>query len=57
MSERERKIAELEDRQRDLEDQLKKLEARSAQNQRPGFAADVRVVSLQELSSFPTYSR
>ena len=57
MTERELKILGLEERLRDLQDQLDEIEKKAAQNYRPGFAAEVRLVSRQELSSFPTYSR
>jgi hypothetical protein len=57
MTEREAKMLELEERLRDLGAQLEELESRASRNYRPGFAAEVRVVSRRELSGFPTYSR
>ena len=58
MSEREQKIAEHEEKLCDLREQLDALERKeAAQNVRPRVAAEIRVVSRQELSGFPTYSR
>jgi hypothetical protein len=56
MTPREAEIVRLEERLRDLGAQLEELESRASRN-RPGFAADVRVVTPAELTAMNVYSR
>jgi hypothetical protein len=56
---RELAVISLEDKLRELRARLDELEREQeeAKRYRPRVAAEIRVVTRQELSSFPTYSR